>query len=365
MSRFEKRARTIVLGLLVALACGAAAAQAPDDDWNPQSTFEGKFDWIQMTSGEWVKGEIIVMYDDDLEFDSDEFDDLVLGWDDIRQIHSAQMMTVGFVDHTSAVGILVVDGDDVTVIGDEITRATRAEVLSLTAGAPKEINFWSMKLFFGLIVRSGNSDVRDLSIQGNFKRRTIENRVVVDIIVNQNTTDGEEIANNQRASASWDRFITRRFFVNPVFGEYLHDPFQNIDARYTIGVGAGYQLLDSPKVDWDVSGGPAYQETRFDDVLPEDSVTESTPALVVSTTTDWDITKWLEFDGQYRFQIVNEESGSYNHHLLASFETEITKRIDFDVSWIWDRIKKPRQNSNGSFPEQNDIRTTVGLTFEF
>ena len=34
---------------------------------------------VSGASGEWVKGEILAMYNDDLEFDSDEFDDLVLG----------------------------------------------------------------------------------------------------------------------------------------------------------------------------------------------------------------------------------------------------------------------------------------------
>ena len=37
----------------------------------------------------------------------------------------------------------------------------RNEILSITAGAPKEINFWSMKIFFGLVLREGNSDVRE------------------------------------------------------------------------------------------------------------------------------------------------------------------------------------------------------------
>jgi hypothetical protein len=86
---------------------------------------------------------------------------------------------------------------------------------------------------------------------------------------------------------------------------------------------------------------------------------------VFSTNADWDITKWMEFDGTYRFQVVNEESGRYNHHILISFETEITGLIDFDISWIWDRIENPQPRSDGSNPKSDDFRTTVGLTFDF
>ena len=64
-------------------------------------------------------------------------------------------------------------------------------------------------------------------------------------------------------------------------------------------------------------------------------------------------------------QWVNEQAGQFNHHLLTSFETEITSLIDFDVSFVWDRIQKPRPDSTGVKPEQNDYRLTVGLTFEF
>jgi putative salt-induced outer membrane protein YdiY len=351
---------------LIAAPFGTTLAQEDKPEWYPRSAFTGKFDWIQMTSGEWVKGEIKVMFKDKLEFDSDEFDDLTLDWGDIRQIRSSQIMNVGFDDRTSATGILKVDGDKVTVVGeDEVRETTKNEVLSITAGAPKEINFWSMKLFFGLIVRSGNSDVREVNTQATFKRQTIRNRIVLDFVGNYNVTDGVDISDNQRAAASWDHFINRRFFINPVFGEYFRDPFSNIAAKYTVGTGAGYQLLDSKKVDWDVSGGPAYQETRYDSVVEGENESETTPAFVINTNADWDITKWLEFDGQYRLQLVNEVSGTYNHHMVASFETDITSLIDFDVSFIWDRIEDPRADSDGIVPEQDDFRTTVGLTFEF
>jgi hypothetical protein len=51
--------------------------------------------------------------------------------------------------------------------------------------------------------------------------------------------------------------------------------------------------------------------------------------------------------------------------MIVSLETNITKWIDFDVSWIWDRIRDPRPDEDDIVPEQNDFRTTVGLTFEF
>jgi len=39
--------------------------------------------------------------------------------------------------------------------------------------------------------------------------------------------------------------------------------------------------------------------------------------------------------------------------------------LDLDITWFWDRIQDPRQNSDGSFPEQDDFRTMFGLRFRF
>ena len=75
--------------------------------------------------------------------------------------------------------------------------------------------------------------------------------------------------------------------------------------------------------------------------------------------------KWLDFLFDYRFQVVNEVSGQYNHHMVISFETEVTSLIDFDISLVWDRIQKPREAEDGTVPVQDDFRLTVGLTFEF
>ena len=350
---------------LLTVSTGATTAEDPPAEWHPKSEFAGKFDWIQMTSDEWVKGKIVVMYDGDLEFDSDEFDTLILSWNKIKQIRTSQVMNVGLLRRRSVVGKLVLVEDKVIVYGDQVQEFDKRDVLTITAGAPKEINFWAMKIFAGVIVRTGNTDVREFNVHAEFQRRTIRNRIVLDFIVNENTTEGFEVSSNQRISAKWDTLVNDHFYVTPVFGEYFRDPFQNVGARYTVGVGLGYQLINSPKVEWSIGGGPAYQKTHFDSVTAGQDDTESTPALVVGTNADWDITKWLEFDGSYRIQLVNEASGTYNHHMVVSFETEITRLIEFDVTWIWDRIEDPRPDENDMTPESDDFRTIVGLTFEF
>jgi putative salt-induced outer membrane protein YdiY len=238
-------------------------------------------------------------------------------------------------------------------------------LLTITAGEPKEVNYWSGKVTLGANIREGNTNQTEYNGSARFLRRTVRDRVAIDYIGNYNVTDDELQANNHRASAGWDKFINDKLFVKPAFGEYFKDPFQNIGSRWTFGVGVGYQIYDTPKTDWEVSGGPAYQRTDFDSVVPGDPESEETPALLIGTTLDMELTKSIDFYYTYSFQIVNEQSGSYNHHMVTAFEFEITSLLDFDIQWVWDRIEDPRQNSDGSFPESDDFRLIVGIGFDF
>ena len=353
--------------LLIAASVGVSSAEEVPgiDDWHPESSYAGKFDWVQMTSGEWIKGRLVVLYDGDLEFNSDEFGRMIIDWQNVRQLRTSQVVSVGLSGSRSFVGKLVLTGSQATVHGAEVEHLDKTAVLTITAGAPRERNYWTMEVFAGAVVRGGNTEVREINLQGVFQRRTIRNRFLLDLVLNENTTEDEQVSSNQRVSVNWSRFVNQRLFVTPLAAEYFRDPFQNLQGRYTIGAAVGYQLMDSSKTDWTIAAGPGYQETSFESVAAFEDDKASTPVVIFSTRVDRRITRWLKFDGLYRMQLVNKASGTYNHHMLLSLESRITKLLSFDASWIWDRIRDPRPDASGETPKQDDYRTTVGLSFEF
>lgn len=323
-----------------------------------------EFDWIQLTSGEWLKGEILSMVDDKLEFDSDKLDFLELKWTDIAEIRSAEVMQVMLKRRVVKTGKLLVEGDRVTVIGED-TPFERSQVITITAGEPKEINYWSAKVSFGSNLQRGNSDLSESTARVRIDRLSARNRIRLDYLGNYNTAVEEVTANNHRASTGWDKFLSDRFFLVPLFGEYYRDPFQNIARRLTLGAGLGYDLIDTGKVEWRIAGGPAYQETRFESVAPQSPASESTPAFVGSTFAEVEINDSIDFNYEYRFQLVNEVSGTYNHHMVTGFEFELTSRLDFDITLLWDRIENPRPDADGTIPESDDFQLVLGLGLDF
>jgi len=62
---------------------------------------------------------------------------------------------------------------------------------------------------------------------------------------------------------------------------------------------------------------------------------------------------------------VSEASGTYTNHFVIGCETELTKRLDFDVSFVWDRIQNPQAKSDGTVPKPDDIYLIFAVGFDF
>jgi hypothetical protein len=334
--------------------------------WEPPPPSPDEFDWIQLTSGEWLKGELKRLYEKKLEFDSDKLGLQEFDWEDVKQVRGHRVFSLRFEGPVTVEGLLQVIEDKVFVtVGEERQEFERNQLVTIAPGGPKEINYWSAKLSLGLNLSSGNTDQTQYSAIGNIKRRTAKTRFVTDYLGNFTKTGGVETINNQRVNTYFDIFKTRKYFFRPFFGEYFRDPLKNIDSRVTLGAGMGYYILDTSKTEWGVSGGLAYQTTRFESVQPGEVSSESTPAFVAGTHFTRELTKTVDFDFRYDFQIVNEESGTYTHHLVTALEIDLTSWLDFDVSFVWDRTEDPTSEADGTVPEQDDFYLIFGLGIEF
>ena len=107
------------------------------------------------------------------------------------------------------------------------------------------------------------------------------------------------------------------------------------------------------------------KKTRFESVQAGQNDSASTPAIVFGTQFNTELTEKIDFDLRFDVQIVNEESGTYNHHFIGTFENEITSWLDVDISFVWDRNQDPQPNADGTVPEQNDYYLILGIGIDF
>ncbi|WP_455204208.1 DUF481 domain-containing protein [Kaarinaea lacus] len=337
-----------------------------DQMWGPPPEAIVKFDWIQLTSDEWLKGEFKAMYDKRLEFDSDELDLLDLDWEDIKQVIGHRTFSLLFENGVTVFGKLRIVKDKITVTtanGDQVF--TRNQLISIAPGVPKEKNYWSADISLGFNISGGNTEQLDYSAIANVKRRTAASRVMIDYIGKITNTREVETANNHRVNAFWDRFKSRKLYWRVITAEYYRDPFQNIADRVTAGTGVGYNVIDTSRIEWDINAGVGYQLIKYDSVELGEDIDTDTPALSLSTQYEIELNKKVDFDFGYNIQIVEESAGRYTHHFISTLETELTSSFDFDVSFVWDRTQIPQPADNGTVPKQDDYYLIISLSFEY
>ncbi len=337
------------------------------NDWAAAKPGEIEADWVKTTSGEWLTGEIILFHNYELEFDSDEFGVVKIDIDDIKYLKSYWPQVLRFEGLINATGTMELTGEKIIVTSDDGNKRvfSRQDLVTMTAGEDVESSYWHVSVTLGGNVRKGNSDEVNYNAKTHIKRQTTDSRFLLDYIGNFSTVDNERTVNNHRANSNYDIFITRYFFWQPVFGEYFRDRFQNIDSRILLGTGAGYFILRTSKTEWDVSGGPAAQQTKFVTVQPGEEKTKTTPSFSINSNFDTEVNSKVDFIHTYNITIVDQDSGGYTHHMVTTLETEITGSLDFDVSFVWDHTSKPTTRDDGTIPTRNDTQINFGLKFEY
>ncbi len=143
-----------------------------------------KFDWIQLKSGEWLKGELKAFYNFVLQFDSDKLDLLKFDWEDIKQIRSAGLLRIRLerIDGNGRpfilIGTLVLVDDKATItVGNKVRKFDREQIVSMAKGAEREIDLWSGKISLGATFFSSKRCKRSSSL-GPKSRKTRKSKSI-------------------------------------------------------------------------------------------------------------------------------------------------------------------------------------------
>ena len=336
------------------------------DRWEDLSPTPLAYDWVQTKSGEWFKGEIKALFDDKLEFDSDEVGLYTFDFKDVIQIKSYHIISVNIENLASFPGILRLKGDDLTIVqGENKYEFKRQDIVSFAPDGKYERNFWSGKATLSLDFRRGNTDQYDYSAKINVQRRTSMSRLSFDYLGRISAKDNTETANDHRLNQKYDRYLTRHFFWTPVFSEVYTDKYKNIDLQLTLGLGVGYTLIDTSKTTWSVSGGPAFLYTRYETVGLNKSIDTFSPAMELSTKYEIEISEITDITYSYKLTYSDRAAGRYKHHMYLTLENELTSWLDIDITGVWDYILEPEEASDSTLPKKSDYQLLVGFSLEF
>jgi putative salt-induced outer membrane protein YdiY len=327
--------------------------------------YDPLWDWIQVNTREWLKGKIKSMEHGRIVFDSDKAGILNLKWEDIRVLRSARPMAVFYNENSLILGRLTTEGNNLVVHGATGDfRIAMDNVVSMAAGSPEEIDYWSANISFGMNVRSGNTDQTDFNSTAEIQRRTARTNAKFGYRGNYSSTNEVLDSNDHRANLSYDILFSRYWYARPLSVEYYRDPFQNVDSQWTFGLAIGYFIMDSAKQRWSINAGPGYQITRFVEVLQGSSLKENTPAFILGTNYVQEVTPDVDFTATYNVTYTSRDAGRVERNATAGLDVDLTKRFDLTLGLTWDHVAEPQADAQGVVPDQDDLRMTVGLKYE-
>jgi Protein of unknown function, DUF481 len=351
-----------------AAATNTPASQSSSNNpaWKPPGVGHDGSDWVQLKSGEWLRGEIKYVQNKEVEFDSDELDQQTLKLNDVRSLYTTHRVFTLFEGREPAYGYAVISNGVVMVNGPEPLSLPVDLLIGITpSGGRTGIRNWSGKASIGVSLQSGNNSQTTVTSSAELARRTPNTTLLLDYLGNYSEVNGNENANNSRVNLTYDIRLNRDWFVRPLQAEYYKDPLANISYRLTGGVGGGYYVFDRTGLEWRLAAGPSYQYTRFETVEPGQSDTATTPAGLLQSNFEVDITRRLTFIQTWQSIFSSEESGQYTHHAVTTLEFEIKRHLNLDVSFIWDYLQNPQAKSNGDVPQKSDTYLTVGFGVRF
>ena len=325
-----------------------------------------KYDWIRLTSGEWLKGDVLSMRNDKFEFDSDEMDEQSFDWEDIAELRSSRKYTYTFTDRTFLVGTaLILDKEVLLSVDGEERFLKRSDLMSIVPAGTRERDRWDGKLSIGLAFRRGNTDQTDFTYYAYVQRRDAFTRVRLDFNGAFGKVEEVETVNNHRSTAKFDLFLSPRFYVTPLAVIFYHDEFQNIDVQVTPAAGGGFHALKKKKAEMDLELAGGYQYTKYISVEAGADQENRSGAVIPRIRIETDPLKDVDFDVLYQAGITVPEPEDTTMHGEVILSIEITKVLDLDVSWIWDRVQNPQPEEDGTVPKKDDVKLTVGIGIDF
>ena len=324
--------------------------------------FDDTEDWLRLTSGEWLRGDLNWMRNGDFEFDGDKTDLMRKGWSNVDQLHSPQIKTYVFRNRVDAMGRAMITRDKVIVATEDgIKTFPRSELLSILKGGARERDWWVFEVGTGFTGAFGNSNQSSLTADFGLGRHDKRTSTVLLYEGTFGAANREVNVNRHLGQVGVTLFVSDRFYVVPAAAAFFHDRFANIKFRATPAALGGVQIFDTNRVEWDFECGLGYQFLRAISTLPNVPNPQSDGFVPLRTYLEFDITDDIELDLGWQSNIVFTTIGNTNHFGEATFTVEVTDIFNLKTEFEYFRTEQPIPEDDGSVPKSNDFQLIVGF----
>lgn len=230
-------------------------------------------DEVYLANGDRISGTLVKKAGDTLTVMTDYAGEIGIAWDKVVSVSTEALVVLQLDDATLIKGTLARSGDGaVSIEGNELVQASRvptARIALINPPAPQNGVKLSGRANAGVYIAKGNTDKEAYHADIEAVARTKQNRFTAGAIYNQALDNDVESENNATAYLKYDHFFTDKWYsyANTVL---FKDDFADLNLRTTLGLGAGYQFIESELTNLSLEGGLSYVNEDFE-LAPDES----------------------------------------------------------------------------------------------
>lgn len=306
------------------------------------TTPEPKPDRITLSNGDVLHGKVLSLLEGKLSFDSPALGIIEIALDQITDLETTAAVTIETLDGerlqrriTGIVDGLVTLGPPPSGVSDH-TRFPRARLAAINPPEEKP-ETWTGSMSVGLYFASGNTDRRGGDASVDAVRRTEQDRITAGVAWNyaEDKTDGDWELTQRRVQAGlkYDYFLSEKSYLLANTG-VEGDRFQDIDLRFTTGVGYGYQWIETDDLSFATEIGINYFSENFRSSTPDNSYITARLAYFLK----WQLIDGIKLLQDVRFfpsledadDIYLKKDTRLRMSLAQSMFTELQWELDYD-----------------------------------
>lgn len=231
-------------------------------------------DEVVMANGDRISGKIIRKNGEQLVLKTPYAGELKITWTDIRRITTDAPITVYLEDGNKLIGTLssAEDGTVIVTAGESLTSAPMPIANLRYINPSPEVSGEGVKVSgrinAGMVSASGNTNTKRYYLDAEMVARTRDNRYTLGGRGARADDDGVQTESNWLVYTKYDHFLTQKWYAY-ANADFQHDKFKDISLRNTLGLGTGYQFIESDKTNLSLEGGLTYVHTDYI-VAPDD-----------------------------------------------------------------------------------------------
>jgi putative salt-induced outer membrane protein YdiY len=211
-------------------------------------------------------------------------------------------------------------------------------------------------LILALEDSAGNSEITRYDINARTELRYLESRHTIALRYQDESSNGDKTRESWLGSYQYDQFFTDQWFATGN-AFYEEDKLRELDKRASVGLGMGYQFLETPYFDLLGKGTLNYVDERF-----TTGVTRDRPAFLWNLDFAWRV-------NDQGVEVFHRHAALQSFEKQSDYEVNTTTGLKYPINSAFSSIFQLEYNYDNLPAEESidkvDRKWSVGVNYDW